>query len=477
MKKIAIVGAGCAGLSCAYVLEKSGIYDVTVFDRMDDIGGCVMTGKVKDVNGNDLSFDGGGPVIMSGSYHNLFEIIKLAGKTKSFVDYPFSIVYDLRGGKHWSKYHSDDAPETVYIKRFQMFVNFMKWHNYLFSLFGYMPYFLGLSPLSYLKLKNVLPLLGIPPYVYTKIIYTYLSNIVVGNSAGELPVVILPGIFSYVNFFEKDKTQMIDGSFYEMWKSFAEKHITKTKFILRTNVTSVKRNGGKVTVKYNKWINPISADIEKFGDKRDEKEMIFDKIIFTVGSNIVSDILEDQNIIEKYLLKITNYIPTSLTIHHDNSYLIRQGIWNQPWRNPVVYTEENVDLPIDAPTDFRFDRVLSDVQPWLKNATKPCISTWNNKKITIDPRKIDLMVPWQHPKTTDVVTTVIKKIILFFLNGRNNTYYAGDWVDVNTHEGCVVTGLQVGKQLTGIYPFNDNVKAKKVFKFGHSFYIVSNDIV
>ena len=56
-KKIGVVGAGIAGLSCAYELQKAG-YDVVVFEKNDYVGGRMASrakkGLLFDIGANFL---------------------------------------------------------------------------------------------------------------------------------------------------------------------------------------------------------------------------------------------------------------------------------------------------------------------------------------------------------------------------------------------------------------------------------------
>ena len=45
-KRIAVVGAGIAGLSCAYELQKQG-FEVVVFEQDDHVGGRMWTSEKK----------------------------------------------------------------------------------------------------------------------------------------------------------------------------------------------------------------------------------------------------------------------------------------------------------------------------------------------------------------------------------------------------------------------------------------------
>ena len=54
--KIAIIGTGISGLTCAYLLNRK--HDITVYEANDYIGGHTATKKIKD-NGETLHIDTG----------------------------------------------------------------------------------------------------------------------------------------------------------------------------------------------------------------------------------------------------------------------------------------------------------------------------------------------------------------------------------------------------------------------------------
>ena len=56
MKKIAVVGSGISGLTCAHLLSE--LHQVTVFEANDYIGGHTATVDV-NVDGNDYAIDTG----------------------------------------------------------------------------------------------------------------------------------------------------------------------------------------------------------------------------------------------------------------------------------------------------------------------------------------------------------------------------------------------------------------------------------
>jgi len=57
--KIGIVGAGLAGLTCAWYLKKSGINDITIFESSGKAGG-----KLKTDRNDGFQLDRGGQVLL-----------------------------------------------------------------------------------------------------------------------------------------------------------------------------------------------------------------------------------------------------------------------------------------------------------------------------------------------------------------------------------------------------------------------------
>ena len=76
MKKVAVIGSGIAGLSCAHLLHKH--YDVTVFEKNDYIGGHTATIDVK-VDGVEYAVDTGFIVFNDRTYPYFEKLLKRLG--------------------------------------------------------------------------------------------------------------------------------------------------------------------------------------------------------------------------------------------------------------------------------------------------------------------------------------------------------------------------------------------------------------
>lgn len=88
MKKLAIVGAGIAGLGCAHHLQKE--YDITVFDGNTHAGGHSNTIDV-DENGKNVAIDTGFMVYNPVTYPNLTRLFLELGVSSFATDMSFSV--------------------------------------------------------------------------------------------------------------------------------------------------------------------------------------------------------------------------------------------------------------------------------------------------------------------------------------------------------------------------------------------------
>ena len=71
-KRIAIVGAGAAGMAAAYELRRRGYSDITIFDRRPRVGGKCLT---QFIGGRPYEI---GALIVANSYDNVLELLREA---------------------------------------------------------------------------------------------------------------------------------------------------------------------------------------------------------------------------------------------------------------------------------------------------------------------------------------------------------------------------------------------------------------
>jgi predicted NAD/FAD-binding protein len=88
MKKIAIVGSGISGLTCAHLLDES--YDVTVFEKNDYVGGHTATVDISH-NGREYAIDTGFIVFNDRTYPSFNQLLKVLGIQRQATEMSFSV--------------------------------------------------------------------------------------------------------------------------------------------------------------------------------------------------------------------------------------------------------------------------------------------------------------------------------------------------------------------------------------------------
>jgi phytoene dehydrogenase-like protein len=77
--RIAILGAGPAGLSAALALREKGYRNVTVFEKSGRVGGQSLSEEYRTPDGRTLVYDMGS--MQPGGSRNLFRLLKANGLT------------------------------------------------------------------------------------------------------------------------------------------------------------------------------------------------------------------------------------------------------------------------------------------------------------------------------------------------------------------------------------------------------------
>ena len=86
--KIAIVGSGISGLTCAYLLNRE--HDITVFEKNDYVGGHTHTHEI-EYDGEEFSVDSGFIVYNEWTYPNFIKLLDQLGVERQLTRMGFSV--------------------------------------------------------------------------------------------------------------------------------------------------------------------------------------------------------------------------------------------------------------------------------------------------------------------------------------------------------------------------------------------------
>ena len=118
-KRVAIIGGGCAGLSCAWHLSQNtgGAYEVHVFEKSNTLGGHAHTLNVTLKNGEKIPVDVGFMVFNDANYPNMTAWFEALGVESEISDMSLSVSLDRGQTVEWSS----TGLSGIFANKWQMF--------------------------------------------------------------------------------------------------------------------------------------------------------------------------------------------------------------------------------------------------------------------------------------------------------------------------------------------------------------------
>ena len=115
--KIAIIGSGISGLTCAYLLNRK--HDVTIFEANDYIGGHTHTHNI-EIDGSNYSIDTGFIVYNERTYPNFINLLDQLNIERQLSTMGFSVKSASQDYEY-----AGESLNTLFAKRSNIFrINF-----------------------------------------------------------------------------------------------------------------------------------------------------------------------------------------------------------------------------------------------------------------------------------------------------------------------------------------------------------------
>ena len=409
--KIAIIGSGISGLTCAYLLSRKN--DITVFEKNNYIGGHTHTHEL-EFNGHTHFVDSGFIVYNERTYPNFIKILDQLNVDRQITRMGFS-VKSIRNNLEYAGHSLNGlfAQRSNLIKPSYL--------NMLRSM-------LRFNKESRKDLSSLNPNLTLGDYL-KKNHYpdSFIQNFIIPIGAAvwsTIPNLMMemPAIF-FIRFFENHgMLQIIDRP--KWWvikngsKSYVEKIVNKfrDKIRLSTPVKNVKRINGKIV---------IASGEDKIIEEN------FDSVVFATHSNQSLKLLGEPTAHEKDILNAIPYQKNKALLHFDDSILPeRKNAWSS-WN----YT---LDRDEDKPVSLTYNM---NILQGLNTSRTYCVSL--NSDDLIDKSKIIKNLDYEHPLFTLEGLKAQKR--KHQISGVNNTYYCGAYWRNGFHEDGVVSALDVCK--------------------------------
>ncbi|KAF2022163.1 FAD/NAD(P)-binding domain-containing protein [Aaosphaeria arxii CBS 175.79] len=488
-KRVLIVGAGAAGMSCAHHLaQHPDKFDITLVDAVDYCGGQAFTIDIdKEKHGASWLNQG----VQGGSYifHHTMTMFARQGHHADPVELQVSFGKDET---FWTNVFPTEllAKHQKEIKRFAWMLRIVRRLELVFALL----------PIKYL-LKLFFFSSEFTNTIVLPMVALFLGT---GNATPEVPSIIVERLCTsptYGMWYPPDELSVASnlppmvvfprfGSFYEAWRRDLVGRGVKVR--LSTEVTGVvKRDKTGVTVRTVKRTpakdghNPNSAwvphDAESNADAgAKEVEEEYDELVLCVLADTAKRILSrTSSFRERKVLGAAKFSDDITVTHTDAAYMKKHYTNTFTSSVPTLSGVSQSTRNAFGSTSFK-PMYLIKTYPSSRSKLEMCFDCTNyqsqfppsvpfenhvfqtiflNKSRDSHLWTIDDIAPdkvirrdWWHQLCHSWTHYLFVVPFVFLLQGRRRTRFAGAWTLVNAHEVAVISGIAAAVDLGARYP-------------------------
>lgn len=465
-KRIAIIGSGVSGLTCAHYLAKH--HDVTVFEASDYIGGHVNTinvtlqygKKAKDTKVESSAIDTGFIVFNERTYPNFFRLLNELQVPFQATDMSFSVKNTARNFEYNGHTLNTllSQRKNVLNPKFWAFVtDILQFNKHIRQLrqdyeatraqgqdiHTFTEQTLG----SYLASKRYGAL-------FTD---NYLLPMVSAIWSTSLEKVQDTPLVFFAQFF--DNHGLLDVVDRPQWftiKGGSKQYVNKlvTRFVkaggtvrVDTPVQSVTRHDNKVTLTlFNKNDQNTNA-----------QQLTFDEVIFACHADTALKLLKDASPDEIEVLGQFQFTNNTAVLHTDTEVLPKKSLawasWNYLISDKDKALDETVESQTSAPTTAK--PVLTYHMNILQRLTKQhnYLVTLNK---TIDPAQVIKSIDYSHPVFDNEMIAAQDQWSRISGSGLQTHFCGAYWFN-GFHEDGVRSGLRVCQALGSAIKIKDEV--------------------
>jgi predicted NAD/FAD-binding protein len=404
-QKIAIIGSGISGISCAYYLQEK--YDITLFEKRERLGGHTNTFEIKSEENKGLLVDTGFIVLNDKTYPNLHKFFKDLNVKVRFSDMSFS----YHSAKNSFAY-AGTGLKGLFANNLNIFnLNFWK---FLFEIKRF-------SKQALIDLEN--------DSFNEKSLGNYLNEHKFSNDL--INYFILPMGAAIWSTPAVDMLKFPAKTFIYFFKNhglLSIKDRPRWQTVVGGSSAYIKafKNNFKGKITLNAEINSIERRDDKIFINQNGKELEFDKVVIAVHGNQVLGLLKDPTNDEVKAYGSWEYNKNRTILHSDRSVLPKN---KKLWASWVYYEDQEGKLSVS----YHMNRLQGF------NTNKEFIVSLNIDNI--DPKNIYYEVNYEHPLYTN--ESIKSQEFINKINGDNNTYFAGAYLGYGFHEDGIKSALSV----------------------------------
>lgn len=415
--KIAIIGSGISGLSCAWLLNQS--QDITLYEKDDRLGGHSNTVSF-DLHNKKIDVDTGFIVFNPLNYPNLVRFLEKLNVSSCDTDMSFAM--SVNNGE--LEYSGTGMSGLFAQKKNLIRPQFWSMIFDLMKFYKEAPNFIDNPSINEMSLGELLQKNDCrDPFIYNHLLpmaaaiwSTPVDKMLDYPAACFIRFCMNHGLLQL-----KDRPQwrtILGGS-----RSYVDKIKAELsgKIRLNTHIKSISRANGKVMV------SDIHGQTEEY-----------DHVVFACHSDQALKLLSDATSLENDLLSCFPYQKNQVILHLDTSLMPKR---NKVWSSWNYLASGNKKTEQQVSVSYWMNKL----QPL--NTEVPIIVSLNPIKAP-HPYNIIKSFFYEHPTFNQSSFSAQKK--LWQLQGKQNTWFCGAYFGYGFHEDGLQSGLAVAEALGGV---------------------------
>lgn len=424
--RVAVIGAGCSGLSAAWTLNRTEGFDFTVYESAPQVGGHSFTYGFTGEDGKMAAIDMGFIFAHHRSYLNLVEM--MSGLGVKHVDTELSLNVDICGKTWATDTVINGGPEPSEMPaamksecdRFHQiaedFCDNCAWNA--------IPFGLALSQFGFsedFKTEVMTPTL-ITLFISAEGLYGMSSRFMFNIFAGKNKFVDLRSAW---------KCFTIQQGTFHVWARIIEEF----KQHIRTNAA----------------VRQIRRVTQMDGTNKvlvitDNDTQLYDHVIVATSGKTASMMLTEQTALEKFTFSLIKYEGERVVLHTDTSFLPPKNI-----RNFNYKVREGVELP-------ELTGVMTQVSSQAPPHPMPLL-TMNPMR---EPQNI-IKERYCSVHVQGFKWLAMSRVFLPMIQGNGNVWYGASWCNFLGHSGGIDAGMATACRLGGRYQLKNEVMIEDYF--------------
>ena len=408
---LAVVGAGVAGVTAAYLLDS--LFDVTLFDRNDYIGGHTNTIDICSGPDNGSAVDTGFIVLNDRTYPRLHRLLARLGVAVRSADMSFSFYCEQQRNGYASR-----GLNTLFAYRRNLFSpSYIAFLSEVLRFWRRSVRDLEDGVLDGLNVAQYLERAQFSKYFFENYLAPFAGAIWSAPQQGvlEFPIELLVRFFKnhgMLSYCDQPQWQTVVGGSREYIRAF--ERVFKGKIVKRLAVEKIERTQSGIQVRM-----------------ADSSLATFDRVIIATHADQALPLLERPSTLERELLGAWSYQSNDVVLHTDLSFLPpNKRLW-AAW-NYSRYAGDDLALPVSVTYSM-------NILQGLKTQSHYCVSL--NPRRAIQDRHVVSRLVYDHPVFD--FAALKSQSRLAQINFDDRIKFCGSYFGYGFHEDAVAAAANV----------------------------------